>query len=128
MKLLTKTSLCSYNLQGGHQYYNETPPQPKIKSTTKKTSFSIEKDILLIKIWINTGIDPIQGNDQKASKFWDKILENYKENKKETIVECTTHSLSNKWPSIQKFTNKLCGYLAQVESRNQNGHSEQDNV
>lgn len=115
-------------LQGERQYYNEIPPQPKVTSTTKRTNFSVEEDILLVKAWINTSIDPIHGNDQKSTKFWDRILEKYNENKKETTVERTAHSLSNRWCSIQKFTNKFCGYLAQVESRNQSGHSEQDKV
>jgi hypothetical protein len=40
-------------LQRGRQYYNEIPPQPKVTSTTTRTNFFIEKDILLVKAWIN---------------------------------------------------------------------------
>jgi len=54
--------------------------------STKKTNFSIEEDILLVKAWINTSINPIQGTDQKGSKFWDRIWMNYHENKKEDTV------------------------------------------
>lgn len=63
-------------LQSGLQNYQEIPSQPKIKST-KKTNFSIEEDILLVKAWIGTSIDPIQGTDQKGNKFWDRIWMNY---------------------------------------------------
>ncbi|XP_059442130.1 uncharacterized protein LOC132174498 [Corylus avellana] len=115
-------------LQEGRQYNNENPPQPKKKSTTKKTNFSIEEDVLLVKAWLNTGLDPIQGNSQKSTKFWDRILENYNENKKETTVERTAHSLSNRWSFIQKVINKFCGYLEQVEHRNQSGIGEQDKI
>jgi len=114
-------------LQSGLQNYQEIPSQPKIKST-KKTNFSIEEDILLVKAWISTSIDPIQGTDQKGNKFWDKIWMNYHENKKEDTVERSAHSLSNRWSSIQKFTNKFCGYLAQVETKNPSGATEQDKV
>jgi hypothetical protein len=47
----------------------------------------MEEDILLVEAWLNTSLDPIQGNSQKSTKFWDMILENYNENKKETNVE-----------------------------------------
>jgi hypothetical protein len=53
----------------------------------KKTNFSMEEDILLVEAWLNTGLNPIQGNSQKSTKFWDRILENYNENKKVTTVE-----------------------------------------
>jgi hypothetical protein len=124
----TPTQSFTMLLQGGRQYSNENPPQPKKKSTTKKTNFSMEEDILLVEAWLNTGLDPIQGNSQKSTKFWDRILENYNENKKETTVERTAHSLSNRWSFIQKAINKFCGYLDQVESRNQSGIGEQDKV
>jgi hypothetical protein len=45
-------------LQSRLQNYQEIPPQPKMKSI-KKTNFSIEEDILLVKAWINTSTDPI---------------------------------------------------------------------
>jgi hypothetical protein len=51
-------------LQGERQYYNEIPPQPKVTSTIKRTNFSVEEDILLVKAWINTSIDPIHGNEK----------------------------------------------------------------
>jgi hypothetical protein len=114
-------------LQSGLQNYNETPSQPKMKST-KKSNFSIEEDILLVNAWIRTSIDPIQGTDQKGSKFWDRIGKDYHENKKGNTVERTVHSLSNRWSSIQKFTNKFCGFLAQVETKNPSGATEEDKV
>jgi hypothetical protein len=113
--------------QSGLQNYQETPSQLKMKST-KKTNFSIEEDILLVKAWINISTDPIQGTDQKGSKFWDRIWKKYHENKKEDTVERSVHSLSNRWSTIQKFTNKFCGYLAQVETKNPSGATEQDKV
>jgi len=113
--------------QSGLQNYQETPSQLKMKST-KKTNFSIEEDILLVKAWINISTDPIQGTDQKGSKFWDRIWKKYHENKKEDTVERSVHSLSNRWSTIQKFINKFCGYLAQVETKNPSGATEQDKV
>ncbi|GLT77743.1 hypothetical protein SLA2020_493030 [Shorea laevis] len=53
---------------------------------------------------------------------------NYHENKKENTVEHTAHSLSNRWSSIQKFTNKFYGYLAQIETRNPSGAIEKDKI
>lgn len=119
-------------LQEGEQGYNETPPQAKTRSTTKKSqrgrNFSVEEDILLVTAWLNTDIDLIQGNDKKPMTFWERISENYHEHKKETIVERSMHSLSNRWSIIQLGTNKFCEYLAQVESKNPSGFGEQDKV
>jgi hypothetical protein len=50
-------------LQGGAQIYNEMSPQPKMKSTTKKTNFYVEEDILLV--LDQYCVDLIQGNDKK---------------------------------------------------------------
>jgi hypothetical protein len=57
-------SFCTL-LQSGLQDFKETPSQPKMKST-KKANFSIEEDIILVKAWLNTSMDPIQGNDKKS--------------------------------------------------------------
>jgi hypothetical protein len=45
----TPTQSFTMLLQGGRQYNNENPSQPKKKSTTKITNFSMEEDILLVK-------------------------------------------------------------------------------
>jgi hypothetical protein len=44
---------------------------PILHYTCYTHGFTRGEDILLVNAWINTGIDPIQENDQKASKFWD---------------------------------------------------------
>jgi hypothetical protein len=119
-------SFCTL-LQSGLQDFKEIPSQPKMKST-KIANFSIEEDIVLVKARLNTSMDPIQGNDKKVRKFWDRIWESYHENKNENMVQCAAHSLSNRWSSIQKFINKFCGCLEQVETRNPSGATEQDKV
>ncbi|KAG6633483.1 hypothetical protein CIPAW_12G051300 [Carya illinoinensis] len=37
-------------------------------------------------------------------------------------------SLTNRWSTIQKATNKFCGFLAQVESMHPSGTNEQDKI
>jgi hypothetical protein len=60
-------SFCTL-LQSGLQDFKDTPFQPKMKST-KKANFSIEEDIVQVKAWLNTSMDPIQGNGKKSQQI-----------------------------------------------------------
>ena len=38
-------------------------------------SFSPPEDLRLSKYWLHVSQDPINGSDQKAGSFWDKVAE-----------------------------------------------------
>ena len=53
-------------------------PSKKKKKKTKTPkargpAFSRFEDILLVKAWLATTMDPICGTEQKGNKYWEKI-------------------------------------------------------
>ncbi|XP_062162007.1 uncharacterized protein LOC133869045 [Alnus glutinosa] len=103
-------------------------PKSEIATNLKKPrsgNFSIEEDVLLVESWINTSVDPVNGNDQSKKKYWWRIWEKYHEHKTFNTSR-NEASLLNRWGVIHKNVNKFCGCLAQVESAHQSGITQQD--
>ena len=105
------------------------PSKKKKKTKTAKArgpAFSRFEDILLIKTWLATTMDPICGTEQKGNKYWDKIWKEYHEPKQyvESHPIVTNHdvaSLQHRWGVIQGEVNKYVGYYSQVTKRPQSG-------
>ncbi|KAG6667900.1 glutathione S-transferase T3-like [Carya illinoinensis] len=60
--------------------------------------------------------------------MWERITTFYHEYKKLNIANHSEGSLMNRWSTIQKWTNKFCAYIAQVESLHPSGATEQDKI
>ena len=104
---------------------------PQVESTTKKSqrgiNFSIEEDILLVSAFLNVNQDVVKSNNQKCQTYWMRIWEYYHKWKTFTS-ERTMGSLLNRWSAIQLSTNKFCGFLSQIESKNESGKTKEDKV
>src|SRR3990170_7614074 len=60
------------------------PSKKKKKTKTPKArgpTFSRFEDILLVKAWLATTMDPICGSEQKGNKYWEKIWKEYHDQK-----------------------------------------------
>ncbi len=113
-----------------NQFLSEASP-PQVQILTSKSrwraNFTVEEDKLLVSAWLNTSLDPVHGNEQKHEAFYERIAA-YFEEYKEFDSERTANSLSCRWSIINSCTNKFCGFLAQIESKNESGITEQDKV
>ncbi|XP_018809683.2 glutathione S-transferase T3-like [Juglans regia] len=98
------------------------------KKVQRGASFTVEEDNLLVSVWLNISIDAIRGTDQKSSQLWERITSFYHEYKKSNIANRSEGFLMNRWSTIQKWTNKFCAFLAQVESLHPSGATEQDKI
>lgn len=100
------------------------------QTSTRKVrgaSFNIDEDRLLISAWLNIGMDPIQGNEQKCNTFWERITEYYHEYK--VFDTCRSQQmLKQRWCKIQKYVNKFSGCFATIIGRHESGKTEQDKV
>ncbi|KAG6627810.1 hypothetical protein CIPAW_15G155400 [Carya illinoinensis] len=109
-----------------------TQPEGKVRARTKLSqrgvSFNVEEDNLLVSGWLNISIDAIRGTDQKSTQLWIRIHDYFNTYKKHNWPERSVGSLTNRWSTIQKATNKFCGCLAQVESMHPSGTNEQDKI
>ena len=112
------------------QFLSEASP-PEVQILTSKTrrhgNFIVEKDKLLVSAWLNTSLDPVHGNEQKHEAFYKRIAA-YFEEYKEFDSKHFANSLSCRWSIINSCTKKFCEFLAQIESRNESGITEQDKV
>jgi hypothetical protein len=111
-------------------YTQQSPLDVQIVPISKKlnrvTNFTTEEDILLLSGWLNNSMDTIQENGQKHKYYWTRVWEYF--HKENTFSsKRTANSLMNQWSTIQLGTNNFCGFLAQIERRNQSGVNEQDN-
>ena len=43
------------------------------KSRRQAGNFTVEEDKLLVLAWLNTSLDPVQGNEQKLDSFYTRI-------------------------------------------------------
>ncbi|KAG6642268.1 hypothetical protein CIPAW_09G130900 [Carya illinoinensis] len=100
----------------------------RTKLSQRGVSFTVEEDNLLVSGWLNISIDTIRGTDQKSTQLWIRIHDYFNTYKKPNWPERSVGSLTNRWSTIQKATNKFCGYLAQVESMHPSGTNEQDKI
>ncbi|XP_047306642.1 glutathione S-transferase T3-like [Impatiens glandulifera] len=82
----------------------------------RNKNFSLEEDLLLVYVCLNTSIDPIHGTDQTNSQYWSNVGAYYKEVIEKTKYgQRTDKSLTNRWSTIQQAVNKFCGYYTQRE-------------
>ena len=89
--------------------------QPLTKKKERSTNYLDKEDCLFISAWLNVSVDPIKGNDQKSTAYWERIAAFYHEHKTfETNRDAS--SLQDRWQKVQKSVNKFCGYWTQVEN------------
>ncbi|KAK9995177.1 hypothetical protein SO802_024880 [Lithocarpus litseifolius] len=112
------------------QTFSQMSP-PQVESRTKKSqhgiNISIEEDILLVSAFLNVHQDVVKSNNQKRQTYWMRIWEYYHKWKTFTS-ESTAGSLMNRWSAIQLSTNKFCGFLSQIKSKNESGKTEEDKL
>ncbi|XP_076937488.1 glutathione S-transferase T3-like [Bidens hawaiensis] len=120
------------NLSSGNSLVNlsDSLPLPSSNSTNVKrsmrgTNFTSKEDELLVSAWLNCSFDAIKGTYQNSSHFWAQIFKYFHEHK-ETTIERSVKSLTQRWSCIQKATNSFCSYLDQVKGVNQSGITQHD--
>ncbi|XP_038706926.1 glutathione S-transferase T3-like isoform X1 [Tripterygium wilfordii] len=104
------------------------PKKRRLAGVNRGGNFSIEEDKNIVSAWLNTSIDSVQGTDQKAKTFWQRIGATYNANKGPNHIERTDRSLSSRWGAIQLAVNKFCGFLSQIEDSRPSGTTEIDKV
>jgi hypothetical protein len=97
------------------------------KSKRRASNFTVKEDKFLISTWLNTSLDPVQGNEQKLNSFYTRIWV-YFHKFKEFDSDRNMCFVMNQWSAINSCTSKFCGYLIQVESIHQSGITEANKV
>uniref|UniRef100_I1PIT7 No apical meristem-associated C-terminal domain-containing protein n=1 Tax=Oryza glaberrima TaxID=4538 RepID=I1PIT7_ORYGL len=114
----------------GSQYDDKQEPvvneNVAVRPNQKRSkNFSLEEDNLLVSAWINVSFDPVQGTDQSHGTYWGRIHDYFHQNK-EFESDRSQSSLVHRWSTIQEHVNKYCGFLSQIQNRNQSGVNHED--
>ncbi|XP_038688769.1 glutathione S-transferase T3-like [Tripterygium wilfordii] len=104
------------------------PKKRRLAGVNRGCNFSIKEDKNIVSAWLNTSIDSVQGTDQKAKTFWQRIGATYNANKGPNHNERTDRSLSSRWGAIQLAVNKFYGFLSQIEDSRPSDTTEIDKI
>ena len=100
---------------------------PRLKKSQRTKNFSVEGDKLIVSAWLNTSKYAITGNEQQGGAFWQRILQ-YFELHGGNHGERSQSSINSRWSDINAKCIKFVGFHSQIESLQQSGHTEQNNV
>jgi hypothetical protein len=96
--------------------------------TRKGRNFSAEEERSLCRSFLAVSQDPICGNGQRNSAFWDRITSHFNHNKPRTNPVRPSRSLETKWGHIKHDVAKFCGAYKQVFDCRESGTSLDDVV
>ncbi|XP_019191061.1 PREDICTED: uncharacterized protein LOC109185576 [Ipomoea nil] len=95
--------------------------------TTRTTSYSIEEDQLLCRVYCDIGQDPQVGKNQVQQAFWTRIGIEYQQMLLANNGNIRSwQSLQTRMQNILTAVSKLRGCIRQIENTNPSGPSEQD--
>ncbi|XP_048607648.1 glutathione S-transferase T3-like [Brassica napus] len=98
------------------------------ESTVKeRRKWAPKEDIILIGAWLNTSKDPIVGNEQKAGKFWKRIVEYY--NCSPLLVGTIPRELGQckqRWARINDLVCKFSGCYETALREQRSGQNDND--
>ena len=88
----------------------------------------MEEDKRLITTWINTGIDPITGADQKKTSFWGKVATDFKTHPPKGDIQRRGKTCNARWNRGYSLMNRWVGIMDKMKCNNVNGLSMEDIV
>ena len=92
----------------------------------KGKNFSQDEERQLCKSVLHVSQDPVTGNGQWATAFWERIINHYQENRPGGCVERPMMSLEMKWGVIKHDVNKFYGVYKSVSSLRESSISNED--
>ena len=96
--------------------------------TCKGKNFSAEEERSLCRSFLAVSQDPICGNGQRNSAFWDRITAHFNQSKPRSNPVRPARSLETKWGHIKHDVGKFCGAYKQVFDCRESGTSLDDVV
>ncbi|KAK7826962.1 glutathione s-transferase t3 [Quercus suber] len=101
--------------------------RPLLQYPFRGSGISVEEDNLLVLAWFNISLDVVFANGKKHKTLWHRIWLYFHDNK-QFESNRSENSLRHRWSVIKQHTSKFCGCLAQVETLNSCGKTEQDKI
>ena len=92
----------------------------------KGKKISQDKERQLCRSVLHVSPDPVVGNGQRATAFWERITKHYQENRPRGCVERPSRSLETKWGVIKHDVSKFCGVYKSILLLRESGTSAED--
>jgi hypothetical protein len=97
------------------------------KVARRSKNFTIGEDEKLVSAWLDTSLDPVVGNQQRAGSFWIRIHEHFMQTTDPELPR-TRKALEHRWGHIQENVSKFCGCYDKIQALRASGKTEQDKV
>ena len=94
--------------------------------TKKGKNFSAEEERLLCRSFLHVSQDPIAGNGQRSTAFWERITKHFNQVKPRGSPLRPARLLETKWGHIKHDVGKFCGAYKQVYDCKESGTSLDD--
>ena len=107
---------------------DSTMAQCTVRKPRKGKNFNADEERSLCTSFLAVSQDPICGNGQRNSAFWDRITAHFNENKPRSNPVRPARSLETKWGNIKHDVGKFCGAYKQVFDCRESGASLDDVV
>ncbi|OAV96827.1 hypothetical protein PTTG_26263 [Puccinia triticina 1-1 BBBD Race 1] len=96
------------------------------KETKRFPNYKEDKDVEICRSWLEISEDPLNGMNQSANTFWDRVCEHY-------LAKILTYkrplkSIKTRWQTIQRSVNKFNGCYKQLQQANQSGSNAEDRI
>ena len=92
----------------------------------KGNFFSQDEVRQLCRSVLHVSQDPVVGNGQRATTFWERITKHYQENRPGGCAERPSRSLETKWGVIKHDVSKFCGVYKSILLLRESGTSAED--
>ena len=92
----------------------------------KGKNFSADEERALCRSFLAVSQDPVCGNGQRNTAFWERITTNYNHNKPRSCPIRPARSLESKWSHIKHDVAKFSGVFKQVSDCRESGASAED--
>ena len=92
----------------------------------KGKNFSADEEKALCRSFLAVSQDPVCGNGQRNTAFWERITKNYNHNKPRSCPIRPARSLESKWCHIKHDVAKFSGVFKQVSDCRESGASAED--
>jgi hypothetical protein len=92
----------------------------------KGKNFNADEERALCRSFLAVSQDPVCGNGQRNTAFWERITTNYNANKPRSCPIRPARSLESKWSHIKHDVAKFSGVFKQVSDCRESGASAED--
>ena len=97
------------------------------KSNARGRAYTTSEDVILCRSWISITQDPLIGNDQSGSQFWERVHISFA-TLLGTPTDRTSGSLSSRFSIISKEVALFIGKYANIVNRAASGTNDADKV